>query len=39
MFKARVEKLQKHGRPIFCSEYMARKMDNKFSNILPYLKE
>ena len=30
--------LKSHGRPMICTEYMARTRDSKFSNILPLLK-
>lgn len=29
--------LKSHGRPMICTEYMARTRDSKFSNILPLL--
>ena len=31
----RVQSLAKYKRPILCTEYMARGMGNKFSNIIP----
>ena len=36
---ARIESLRKYGRPIVCTEYMARKNDCTFQNTLPMLKE
>ena len=35
----RVASLRKYGRPILCTEYMARPMGSTFEAILPYLKE
>tara|TARA_R110002020_G_scaffold259768_2_gene473704 strand:- start:36527 stop:37576 length:1050 start_codon:yes stop_codon:yes gene_type:complete len=34
-----IELLQSHGRPMICTEYMARTRDSRFSNILPMLKK
>lgn len=31
--------LKTHGRPLICTEYMARTRNNRFSNTLPLLKE
>ena len=31
--------LKLHGRPMICSEYMARHFDSKFQNIMPLLKK
>jgi len=31
--------LKTHGRPMICTEYMARTRNSRFSNILPILKE
>jgi hypothetical protein len=31
--------LKLHGRPLICTEYMARQFDSKFQNILPMLKQ
>jgi hypothetical protein len=31
--------LKTHGRPMICSEYLARHYDSRFQNILPLLKE
>jgi len=31
--------LKLHGRPMICTEYMARHFDSKFQNILPLLKK
>jgi hypothetical protein len=33
-----VRLLQLHGRPIICTEYMARHFNSKFQNILPMLR-
>lgn len=33
-----VEELQRYGRPIICSEYMARPIGSTFQAILPYFK-
>jgi hypothetical protein len=35
----RVDWLRRYGRPILCTEYMARPMGSTFEAILPYLKE
>lgn len=32
-----INMLKTHGRPMICTEYMARTRDSKFSNILPIL--
>jgi hypothetical protein len=34
----RVESLRRHGRPILCTEYMARPLGSTFEFILPLLK-
>jgi hypothetical protein len=34
-----VRLLKTHGRPVICTEYLARQLDSKFENILPMLKE
>ena len=34
-----VDYLKKFGRPIVCTEYMARPMKSTFESIMPYLKE
>ncbi len=34
-----IELLKSHGRPMICTEYMARTRDNTFQNTLPLLKE
>jgi hypothetical protein len=31
--------LQRYGRPILCTEYMARPRDSRFETILPYLRD
>ena len=33
-----IDTLRKYGRPLICSEYMARNINSKFKNILPILK-
>lgn len=38
VFEGRVRSLEKYGRPIICTEYMARNMDNRFDNIVPLAK-
>ncbi|GAA4316224.1 cellulase family glycosylhydrolase [Compostibacter hankyongensis] len=37
--QAKVQLLQRYGRPLICSEYMARPTGSTFQNILPYFKE
>lgn len=37
--KKDVEALQRYGRPLLCTEYMARPAGSTFEAILPYLKE
>ena len=37
--KARIDSLKKTGRPLICTEYMARRQNSKFENCLPVLKE
>lgn len=34
-----IELLKSHGRPMICTEYMARTRNNNFQNTLPMLKE
>lgn len=34
-----IELLKSHGRPLICTEYMARTRNSRFSNIMPLLKE
>jgi hypothetical protein len=34
-----IELLKSHGRPMICTEYMARIRNNRFSNTLPLLKK
>jgi hypothetical protein len=34
-----IELLKTHGRPLICTEYMARIRNSRFSNILPLLKK
>jgi len=34
-----IKLLKLHGRPMICTEYMARHFDSKFQNILPMLKK
>lgn len=38
-FETRVKWLQQYGRPIICTEYMARPMKSTFESILPIAKE
>lgn len=38
-FEKRIGWLQQYERPILCTEYMARGMDNRFENILPLAKK
>lgn len=35
----RIRQLQRFGRPILCTEYMARGLNNTFENILPIFKK
>jgi len=37
--KAKIESLRRYGRPIVCTEYMARPLGSTFQAILPLLKE
>jgi hypothetical protein len=37
--KRRVASLRRYGRPLLCTEYMARPNGSTFEGILPYLKE
>lgn len=37
--KVRVESLRRYGRPILCTEYMARPTGSTFAEILPYFKQ
>jgi len=37
--KRRIESLRHYGRPILCTEYMARPLGSTFTSILPLLKE
>lgn len=34
-----IELLKSHGRPMICTEYMARTRNSRFANIMPMLKE
>ncbi len=34
-----IDSLQQYGRPLVCTEYMARTRDSRFDNIMPLLKE
>ena len=38
-FETRVKELQQYGRPIICTEYMARPMKSTFETILPVAKQ
>jgi hypothetical protein len=35
----RIKKLMQYNRPILCTEYMARPLENTFENIMPLLKK
>jgi hypothetical protein len=37
--KARIKQLKRYGRPMFCTEYMARPFGSTFEDILPLFKE
>ena len=37
--KKKISELEKYGRPLLCTEYMARTNNNTFKNMLPILKE
>jgi len=37
--QAAIDTLKKYGRPIVCTEYMARRNNSLFTNIMPMLKE
>lgn len=37
--RAKIDGLKKYGRPLVCTEYMARTQNSKFENCLPVLKE
>jgi hypothetical protein len=37
--KQKISELKKYGRPLLCTEYMARTNNNTFNNMLPILKE
>jgi hypothetical protein len=37
--KSRVAALRRYGRPLLCTEYMARPQGSTFEAVLPYLKE
>jgi Cellulase (glycosyl hydrolase family 5) len=39
VFEARIKSLQKYGRPIICTEYMARGAGSTFDNDLPIAKK
>lgn len=34
-----IQMLKTHGRPLICTEYMARTRNSRFSNVLPMLKQ
>lgn len=36
--KTMIDTLRKYGRPLICTEYMARTRDSRFDNIMPMLK-
>lgn len=37
--KSRIDQLKKYGRPIICTEYMARTNNNLFEHVMPLFKE
>jgi hypothetical protein len=37
--QAMIDSLKLHNRPLVCTEYMARKLNSLFSNIMPMLKD
>jgi len=37
--RKKITELKKYGRPLICTEYMARSNNNTFENVLPILKE
>jgi hypothetical protein len=37
--QAAIDTLRRYGRPLFCTEYMARRNNSLFTNIMPLLKE
>lgn len=37
--QAAIDTLRKYNRPLVCSEYMARRNDSRFQNIMPLLKQ
>ena len=37
--RQKISELKKYGRPIMCTEYLARSRNNLFTNMLPNLKE
>lgn len=37
--KARIQQVKRYGRPMLCTEYMARPLGNTFEEILPLFKE
>jgi hypothetical protein len=37
--KATIDSLRKYGRPLICTEYMARTRGSRFENIMPLLKQ
>jgi len=39
VLKRRVESLRRYGRPLLCTEYMARPQGSTFEAVLPYMKE
>jgi len=36
--KAAIDSLRRYNKPLFCTEYMARKHNSRFDNIMPLLK-
>ena len=39
LHRAAIDSLRRYGRPMICSEYMARKHNSRFDNIMPMLKQ
>jgi hypothetical protein len=37
--QAAIDSLRRYGKPLLCTEYMARKHNSRFSNIMPMLKK
>lgn len=39
IIRTKIKELKKYDRPIICTEYMARTVNNKFENVMPLLKK